>query len=75
MVLWTDLLALGLGSIVVLYLLRRLSNRLLVLDSLYRVLQNPIHFRQYQILRRFQLALKILLPVSWVLILLAMVRG
>lgn len=75
MVLWTDLLALGLGSIVVLYLLRRLSNRLLVLDSLYRVLQNPIHFRQYQILRRFHLALKILLPVSWVLILLAMVQG
>lgn len=75
MVLWTDLLALALGSIVVLYLLRRLSNRLVVLDSLYRVLQNPIHFRQYQMLRRFQLALKILLPVSWVLILLALVQG
>ena len=74
MVLWTDLLALALGSIVALFLLRRMSRRLLVLDSLYRVLQNPIHFRQYQILRRFQLALKVLLPTVWILILLALVR-
>lgn len=75
MVLWTDLLALGLLSIVGLYLLHLIHHRLLVLDSLIRILGIPRHSRQYRILRRFQLSLKILLPTVWILILLALVQG
>ena len=74
MILWTDWIAVLLVSIVGLILLRLMARRLQVLDSLYRILQIPLHQRQAQMIRRFQLALKILLPTVWILLLIALVR-
>lgn len=71
MILWTDWLAVVLVTAVSVVLLHLIGRRLQVLQMLYRFAQNPIHYRQAQMLRRFQLALKILLPTVWILILIA----
>ena len=74
MILWTDWIAVLLVSIVGLILLRLMARRLQVLDSLYRILQIPLHQRQAQMIRRFQLALMILLPLVWILLMIGTVR-
>jgi hypothetical protein len=74
MILWTDWIAVLLVSVVALILLRLMALRLQVLDSLYRILQIPLHQRQAQMIRRFQLALMILLPLVWILLLIGTVR-
>ena len=75
MILWTDYLAVAILTVIGLILLRLMSRRLRVLDSLYLILQIPLHQKQAQMIRRFQLALRILLPTVWILILSAMVQG
>lgn len=73
MILWTDWLALVLLTIVTLILLRRLKRRSRILQVVYSIGLNPLHYQQVKMLRRFQLSLKILLPTVWILILIATV--
>jgi hypothetical protein len=41
---------------------------------MFRLCQNPFHLQQAQMYRRIELALKILLPLVWILLLIVLVQ-
>jgi len=74
MVLWTDFLALAILTVVGLLVLRLLARQRQVHQLMFRALQKSVHLRQVQMYRRMELALKVLLPLVWVLLLIALVQ-
>lgn len=75
MIQWTDLLAVVLLSVVALLLLRIAHRRKYFHREMYRLCQNPFHLEKERRSRQIELGLKILLPLVWILILLALVQG
>ena len=74
MVLWTDFLALAILTVMSLIVLRIAGRQKQVHQLLFRIHQNSVHLRQVQMYRRIELALKILLPTVWILLLIVLVQ-
>ena len=74
MVLWTDFLALAILTVMSLIVLRIAGRQKQVHRLLFQIHQNSVHLRQVQMYRRIELALKILLPLMWILLLIVLVQ-
>lgn len=74
MILWTDFLVLAILTVMGLIVLRIAGRQRQIHQLMFRILQKPAHLRQIQMYRRIELALKILLPSVWILLLIVLVQ-